>query len=268
MSRICHKLNKSRAAFYKLEDVGLRQELDGRILRELTLETRKPMPRLGGKKTFHEIKPGLHQMGIRIGRDKYFKWLRAENLLIRPKKRFARTTNSFHHYRKYDNKIMDLLVTRPDQVWVSDITYLRLQKGFCYLALITDVFSRKIVGYNVSTTLEVKGALKALGEACERKTNSKTIHHSDRGFQYCSKDYTNLLKQHHIDISMGEVGNCYENALAERVNGILKSEFNLDATFMKINHAIKAVKQSIQTYNEIRPHMAIGMQKPSDLYAA
>ena len=268
MSRICQKLNRSRAAFYKQEDVCVRQELDGRILRELTLEMRKPMPRLGGKKTFHEIKPLLHQMGIRIGRDRYFKWLRAENMLIRPKRRFARTTNSFHHYRKYDNKIKDLFVTRPDQVWVSDITYLRLQKGFCYLALITDVYSRKIVGYNVSTTLEVKGALKALGEACGRKSNYKTIHHSDRGFQYCSKDYTSLLKQHDIDISMGEVGNCYENALAERVNGILKSEFNLDATFMNINHAIKAVKQSIQTYNELRPHMAIGLQKPRDLYAA
>jgi putative transposase len=155
VSRICHKLNKSRAAFYKQEDVCIKQELDGRILRELTLEKRKPMPRLGGKKTFHEIKAELHQMGIRIGRDRYFKWLKAENLLIQPKKKFARTTNSFHHYRKYDNMIKDRLVTGPDQVWVSDITYLRLQKGFCYLALITDVFSRKIVGYNVNATLEV-----------------------------------------------------------------------------------------------------------------
>lgn len=268
MSLICHKFHKSRTAYYKLRLASQKEELDGRVLRELTMEKRKFMPRLGGKKTYHELKHDMHQQGIKMGRDKYFKWLRSEKLLIRPKKRFARTTNSFHHYRKYDNIIKDLLVTRPDQVWVSDITYLRLQKGFCYLALITDVFSRKIVGYNVSATLEVKGALKALGEACERKANAKTIHHSDRGFQYCSKDYTNLLKHHNIDISMGEVGNCYENALAERVNGILKAEFNLDATFMNINHAIKAAKQSIQTYNELRPHMAIGLQKPNDLYAA
>jgi len=160
------------------------------------------------------------------------------------------------------------MVTMPDQVWVSDITYLRLQKGFCYLALITDVYSRKIIGYEVSDTLEIKGPLKALNRACTGKANRKTIHHSDRGFQYCSDRYTKKLKHHNIEISMGEVGNCYENALAERVNGILKSEFNLDETFLNLAHAIKAVKQSVKTYNELRPHMSLGMQKPTDLYAA
>jgi putative transposase len=268
VSSICHKFHKSRAAYYKLDIAKEKKSLNERILHELTIEKRKEMPRLGGKKTYHELKPDLDQNGIKMGRDKYFEWLRAENMLIRPKRRYAKTTNSFHRYRMYDNKIKDLTVTRPDQVWVSDITYLRLQKGFCYLALITDVFSRKIVGYDVSSTLEVKGALQALEQACHWKANRKTIHHSDRGFQYCSKQYTSMLKMNSIEISMGEVGNCYENALAERVNGILKSEFNLDTTFMNINHALKAVKQSIKTYNELRPHMAIGLQKPNDLYAA
>lgn len=268
MNSICYKFHKSRAAYYKVDAAMEKKGVNERILRELTVEKRKAMPRLGGKKTYHELKPELHQNGIKMGRDKYFDWLRAENMLIRPKRRYAKTTNSFHRYRMYDNKIKDLTVTRPDQVWVSDITYLRLQKGFCYLALITDVFSRKIVGYDVSSTLEVKGALKALEKACQWKANCKTIHHSDRGFQYCCKQYTSMLKMNNIDISMGEVGNCYENALAERVNGILKSEFNLDTTFMNINHALRAVKQSIKTYNELRPHMAIGLQKPNDLYAA
>lgn len=265
---LCRKLHRTRAAFYKLQVSQAKNELDARILLELTMEKRKPMPRLGGKKTYHEIKSELCEHGIKIGRDKFFDWLRAENLLIIPKKRFTRTTQSFHRYRMHDNKIKGLIVTKPDQVWVSDITYLRLQKGFCYLALITDTFSRKIIGYEVSATLEITGPLKALERACLGKTECKTIHHSDRGFQYCSDRYTYKLKHHNIDISMGEVGNCYENALAERVNGILKSEFNLDATFIDLNHAVKAVKQSIKTYNELRPHMSIGMQKPNDLYAA
>ena len=265
---LCHKLHRSRAAFYKLNTSQTQQDLYGQILRELTMEKRKPMPRLGGKKTYHEIKPELRRMGLHIGRDKFLKWLRSEDLLIRPKKRYTRTTQSFHRYRMHDNKIKELVVTKPDQVWVSDITYLRLQKGFCYLALITDVFSRKIIGYEVSDTLEIKGPLKALEHACQGKANRKTIHHSDRGFQYCSDLYTNKLKNHNIEISMGEVGNCYENALAERVNGILKSEFNLDATFIDLGHAKKAVKQSIRIYNELRPHMGIRLQKPFDLYAA
>lgn len=268
MSSVCYKFHKSRAAYYKLDVATQKKALDGRILHVLTMEKRKEMPRLGGKKTYHELKVDLRQHGIRIGRDKYFDWLRTENMLIRPKRRYAKTTNSFHRFRMYDNKIKGLSVKMADQVWVSDITYLRLQKGFCYLSLITDVYSRKIVGFNVSNTLEVKGTLKALEQACQGKTNRTTIHHSDRGFQYCSKQYTDLLKANNIEISMGEVGNCYENALAERVNGILKSEFNLDTTFMHINNALKAVNQAIKTYNELRPHMAIGLQKPNDLYAA
>lgn len=268
MSLICNKFHKSRAAFYKRDGVNTQQELNARILRELTMERRIPMPRLGGKKTYHEIKMELRENGIKIGRDKFFDWLRTENLLVRPKKRYTKTTQSFNRYRMYQNKIKGLIVTMPDQVWVSDITYLRLQKGFCYLALVTDVYSRKIIGYHVSDTLEAKGALKALERACQQKTKQRTIHHSDRGFQYCSDKYTAKLKFYNIEISMGEVGNCYENALAERVNGILKSEFNLDATFLDSDHANKAVKQSIKTYNALRPHMAIGMQKPNDLYAA
>src|SRR6187397_223397 len=241
VSTVCRKLDKSRAAYYKQMKAQTQQELESHLVHELVLEQRSYMPRLGGKKLYYLLRSSFEKHQIQLGRDRFFGWLKRHDLLVKPKKRYARTTNSHHHFRVHKNLVQQIEISRPDQVWVSDITYLRLQKGFCYLALITDVFSRKIVGYNVSNTLEVKGALKALGEACKRKTNSKTIHHSDRGFQYCSKDYTNLLKKHLIDISMGEVGNCYENALAERVNGILKSEFNLDTTFMNINHALKAV---------------------------
>lgn len=269
MSRICSKLNKTRAAYYKQLNHRGQKLLHGEMVRGLTLTKRKNMPRLGGKKTYLEIKGDMTLQGIKMGRDKYFEWLRKENLLIRPKKRFVRTTQSFHRFKKYGNLIKDLEVKSPDQVWVSDITYLRLSKGFCYLALITDVFSRKVIGYDVSDTLELKGALKALKMAVKgRSSVGDTIHHSDRGIQYCSDKYTETLKSKQIRISMGEAGNCYENALAERVNGILKSEFNLDATFSDLASAQKAAKQAIDAYNTLRPHMSINMRKPCELYAA
>ncbi len=164
---------------------------------------------------------------------------------------------------------MNEVIDRPDQAWVCDITYLRLTHGFCYLALITDVYSRKIIGYHVNDTLELKGCMKAFEMACvNRNPLQKTIHHSDRGIQYCSNAYVNLLRQKNILISMAEAGNCYENAIAERVNGILKDEFNLDATFKSIEQARQAGAQAINTYNKKRPHMAIGMKKPVELYAA
>lgn len=269
MSRICAKLNKTRAAYYKQLNQSGQKLLHGEMVRRLTLAKREHMPRLGGKKTYLEIKADFALQGIKLGRDKYFDWLRRENLLIRPKRRFIRTTNSFHRFKKYSNLIKDLEVTSPDQVWVSDITYLRLSKGFCYLALVTDTFSRKVIGYDVSDTLELKGALKALKMALKGKQSAgDTIHHSDRGIQYCSDKYTETLNSNNIRISMGEVGNCYENALAERVNGILKSEFNLDAKFLDVATAQKAVRQAIDAYNRLRPHMSINMRKPYELYAA
>lgn len=269
MSRICARLNKTRAAYYKHLKVSSGNLLQEELLGELTREKRKSMPRLGGKKTYLEIKEELNALGIRLGRDKYFNWLRRANLLIKPKRRYTKTTQSLHRFRKHQNLIKGLDISHPDQLWVSDITYLRLAKGFCYLALITDVYSRKVIGYDVRDTLELEGALNALKMALKRKrANKQTIHHSDRGIQYCSDKYTQKLQAHQIQISMGEAGNCYENALAERVNGILKSEFNLDATFQDLAKAQKSVHQAIHAYNSLRPHMAIQMRKPNELYAA
>lgn len=268
MKHICLKLNKTPAAYYKHLKENGHTLLQTEVVRELTLEKRKYMPRLGGKKTYYEIKNDLKQHGIKMGRDKYFDWLRAEGMLIRPKKRFTRTTQSFHRFRTHRNQIQGLEIYKPDQVWVSDITYLRLQNGFCYLSLITDVFSRKIIGYQVSDNLGLEGPLSALEKACRNKSMTKTIHHSDRGFHYCSDKYIKKLSLANIDVSMGEVGNCYENAIAERVNGILKEEFNLDATFPEAKDARQIVDQAIYAYNHLRPHMAIKLKKPNQLYAA
>lgn len=268
MNSICKKLDKSRAAFYKHQKGFEKVKLNEKIIRDLTMEKRKAMPRLGGKKTYHEIRVDLQKHGIKLGRDKYFNWLREEQLLVQPKKKYVYTTQSFHRFRKYENLIQGLHITAKDQVWVSDITYLRLHQGFCYLALVTDVYSRKIIGFNVSDSLQTEGVLNALNMALKTRKGANTIHHSDRGFQYCSYAYIKRLKKASIGISMGEVGNCYENALAERVNGILKNEFNLDVTFPNIERAKHAVSQAVHTYNSMRPHMSIAMKKPSEVYAA
>jgi transposase InsO family protein len=249
--------------------VKARESIQAPILRELVMEQRQEMPRLGGRKLYHQIRSSMESHQLKIGRDKLFGWLKANDLLVQPKRRYAKTTNSSQRFRVHENLLLNKKVERPDQAWVCDITYLRLTHGFCYLALITDVYSRKIIGYHVNDTLELKGCMKAFDMACSnRKHLQGTIHHSDRGIQYCSNTYVNLLRQKEILISMAEAGNCYENAIAERVNGILKNEFNLDIEFKSIEQAKQASDQAIKTYNEKRPHMSIGMKKPIELYAA
>lgn len=265
---MCTRFKKSRAAFYKQMKQEMHQQLIDPVIAELVMEQRKLMPHLGGKKLYHLIKSPIRQHSIKMGRDKLFLWLRKEDLLVSRKKRYAKTTHSSHRFRVHKNLIKAEPITGPDQCWVSDITYLRLRKGFCYLALITDAFSRKIIGFDVSQSLELSGCIRALKMACANRKGKSTIHHSDRGIQYCSYPYIDELRENGILVSMGEVGNCYDNAMAERVNGILKTEFNLDATFRDLGHAQKAVKETICIYNEKRPHMAIGLKMPQELYAA
>ncbi len=188
-------------------------------------------------------------------------------MLTLRKRYSSRTTNSLHRFYKYKNIIKDLEVTRPNQVWVSDITYIRTIKGFCYLALITDMHSRKIVGYDISNSLELKGCVRALNKALYQTKNiNRLIHHSDRGIQYCSNQYTQILKRKKIDISMTEENHCYENAIAERVNGILKDEFYLDQTFTDVAHAKRATKNAINLYNEIRLHLSLDFKTPNMVY--
>jgi transposase InsO family protein len=264
-----HKLGKTRASFYKhRRQVFISKHLQDPILIELVLEQRKKMPRLGGKKLHYLLAPSLKASKLFLGRDRFFAWLKQQDLLVKPKKSYTKTTNSFHRFYKHGNLIKEQTPSYPDQIWVSDITYIRKQKGFCYLALITDAFSRKIIGYDVSDSLELTGCINALKMATRHRIGKNTIHHSDRGIQYCSNQYVQLVEKHGIKVSMGEAGNCYDNALAERVNGILKNEFNLDATYKNLKTAQKAVSQAIKTYNEVRPHLALKMKKPVDLYAA
>lgn len=213
----------------------------------------------------HEI----HRIDPSMGRDKFFDLLRHYGLLVKRKKKYAVTTNSVHRFRVYTNLLQEFKPTKPSQAWVCDITYLRVEKGFVYLFLITDAYSRKIVGWEVNSSLGLEGALTALRMAIKQcRQPEGLIHHSDRGFQYCSNVYVNQLKAKVIKVSMAEAGNCYENAMAERVNGILKGEYGLDETFSDEREARRAVKQGIRAYNVERPHWSLNLQIPAKVHEA
>lgn len=216
----------------------------------------------------HELRVEIKNCGRGFGRDKFFDLLRYHDLLVKRRRKYAITTNSDHPFYKYKNQLNQATITAPDQAWVSDITYLRTRHGFAYLSLVTDVYSRKIVGWNVDVSLGVEGALKAAKRAIKQCYNPKgVIHHSDRGIQYCCYAYSGMLKNKGVKISMGEAGNCYDNAIAERVNGILKGEYLLDSEFVNIKHAIQATKQAVYLYNFKRPHWSLNLKKPAEVHA-
>jgi putative transposase len=195
--------------------------------------------------------------------------MRDEGLLIKRRRKYVRTTNSDHGFKTYDNKIKGLEITKPNQVWISDITYISSQEGFMYLALTTDLYSRKIVGFDICDSLEAEGCRRALKRALSRLADTKgIIHHSDRGIQYCCREYIKTLKNNKMEISMAAKGDCYENAVAERVNGILKQEYDLGGRFISKSVAVKATKEAINLYNTRRLHSSINFQTPEEKYAA
>ena len=234
---------------------------------ELIQTIRYKQPRIGSRKLFFLLYDDLQRVG-KIGRDKFISILRNNNQLVVPKKSYTRTTNSFHRFYKYNNLLYNKTINRSNHCWVSDITYIRTERGFVYLFLITDYHSRKIVGWDLSNSLSIEGGIKALNMAITQRSqgNQELIHHSDRGIQYCSNAYVGLLQKHNIKISMTQENHCYENAKAERVNGILKDEFLLDSTFKDYTTAKKASKQAIETYNELRPHWSLNLQTPSQVH--
>jgi len=262
-------MSRSRQSYYKALNREQKLFSQSNELMELIRPIRSQMPRIGGKKLYFMIGDSLQEKELKIGRDRFFKWLGENDLLIRPKKMYVHTTNSHHRFWVYDNLTADIVLDRPNKLWVSDITYMRTLQGNCYLALITDAYSRKIVGYDMSDSLELEGCKRALRFATQTASNlNQLTHHSDRGIQYCSNQYTEKLKELGIQISMAAKGNCYENALAERVNGILKGEFNLDFIFKTKALALKAVRESIYIYNQHRPHWALNLKTPQQKHAA
>lgn len=234
----------------------------------LVQSIRRYQPRIGGKKLYRLLKEKLKQIDGAIGRDKFFDILRKQNLLIKRRKKYVKTTDSWHRFHKYKNKLKHKLLTGPGQAHASDITYLRTRKGFVYLFLQTDVYSRMITGWHLSDSLSISGAVRAL-KMTIKQSKGKTkgvIHHSDRGIQYCCNEYINILQKHKMEISMTEQNHCYENAMAERVNGILKQEFLLDDTFADKASALKAVKEAIASYNCRRPHWSLNLLTPQQVH--
>jgi len=264
ISFICNGFSLKRDAYYKYQKrYGKRIEMESQIVK-LVNKSRRILPREGTRKLMKSLKNDFEKQHLKIGRDQLFRILRKNNLLIRRKKYSSRTTHSHHRFYKYNNIIKDVTINKPNQVWAADITYIRTTKGFCYLALITDMHSRKIVGYDLSDSLELTGCVRALKKALYHNRGLKDLtHHSDRGIQYCSNIYTNELKRKKIAISMTQENHCYENALAERVNGILKDEFYLDQTFASVIHAQRATKNAIKLYNSKRLHLSLDYKTPN-----
>lgn len=221
-------------------------------------------PRIGGRKLHELIKEDLQKQNIKMGRDKLFSLLADNQLLIKNKKRRAVTTNSYHHFKRYPNIIKDLIPYKPNQIWVSDITYVKFKGTFSYLFLITDAYSHKVVGYQLGTSLETENAVRALHKAIGQcNTKEGVIHHSDRGIQYCSHDYVRLLQDNGMKISMTEDGNPLDNSIAERINGILKMEYIEPLLLEKQTDLGYVIDQAVHRYNSFRPHLSCNMMTPN-----
>ena len=281
----------SRSGYYKAVGRTDKKLLNDQLILSMVHDIRRHHPRIGGKKLYRLLKADLHHAGIKIGRDKFFELLANKGMLVKRRRKYVCTTDSYHRFRVYRNLLKHQPLQKAHQGWVSDITYIRqgrdfrylflitdslpdityIRQGrdFRYLFLITDSFSRKIVGWSLSESLAIPGAISALKMAIKQCPDTEgVIHHSDRGIQYCSKGYTELLKNAGIRISMTEENHCYENATAERVNGILKQEYGLDETFASASLLVKAVREAIWSYNMERPHWSLNLATPEQIHQA
>lgn len=225
------------------------------------------MPRIGTRKLYYLLKKEFREEGLLIGRDKLFSILRDEHLLVQKRKRYTKTTDSRHWMHRYPDLVEGMILDRPEQLWVSDITYIAVESGFVYLHLVTDAYSKQIMGYCVSEGMAATSTIEALQMALgKRKYNQPLIHHSDRGLQYCSSGYVRVLTKNGVSISMTQDGSPYDNAVAERVNGILKDEFGLDGVFTDIAEVRRQTQQAIKLYNNERPHLSCAMLTPQQMH--
>lgn len=256
----------SRQAIYQAKHRALQRSIELSRIKPLILKERMKMPRVGTRKLYYLLKEDFVREGIKVGRDALFNYLRAEHLLIRPRKNYTKTTYSKHWLRKHPNLLKDNVPLAPEEVFVSDITYIKSRERTHYLSLVTDAFSRKIMGYHLSDDMSAEHVVKALKKAVKNRTTmKKLIHHSDRGLQYCSSIYQDELNKNKIIPSMTDGYDCYQNALAERINGILKEEFLL----YKCNTGKELkllISQSINTYNNNRPHLSLNYKTPNFIH--
>ena len=264
---LCARVGMSRQNYYAARRLRQRRQIDEALILELVRRERQMQPRIGGRKLLHLLGTDLEESGIQIGRDRFFELLAESDLLVVPKLGAPRTTNSRHSLPVFGNLLVGKVLCAPNEAWVSDLTYIRTDEGFLYAALITDAYSRKIVGAHIGDSLEAEGCLLALDQALRALPAGKQpLHHSDRGCQYCCHEYVERLQARGLPISMTQVMHCYENAQAERVNGILKQEYELDQRFRTKAQARKAFEQAVWLYNHRRPHLRLNYRFPADVH--
>ena len=271
LAKLCGWFGLTRQAYYQNNWNGISTTIEEELIIQQVKNIRKSHRRIGTRKLYEMIQPFLLEHHVKIGRDSLFDLLSANHLLIRKRKRRIQTTNSYHWLRKYPNLIRAFVPTTPNQLWVSDITYWKINTGeHLYISFITDAYSHRIVGYHVAETLEAIESIHALKMALfafkGAESHFQLIHHSDRGIQYCSKDYVKLLQDYHIQISMTENGDPLENAIAERINGIIKDEYLETYEVNNIKEAIQLLNAVVVLYNSERPHMSIGNLTPDYIH--
>lgn len=268
ISELCDRVGMSRQNYYAARRLRQRRQVEEALILELVRRERKMQPRLGGRKLRHLLQTDLEEAGVSVGRDRFFEVLAEHDLLVVPKPGAPRTTNSGHCLPVFHNLLAGKVLDSPNEAWVSDLTYIRTDEGFLYAALITDAYSRKIVGFHIGESLEAEGCLGALDQALsELPADKRPLHHSDQGCQYCCHAYVERLQDRGLAISMTEILHCYENALAERVNGILKQEYEMDRTFRTKAQAKVAFEQAVWLYNHRRPHLRLNYRFPADVHA-
>jgi len=267
VGHLCGLFGKTRHAFYDKKWHKAKRSIQEELVLEMVYMIRNEMPKLGGYKIYLMLVPFVKQHKIKMGRDAIFDLLRANGLVLKRKKKYVRTTYSNHRFKKYPNLITNFEANESEQLCVCDITYIELEDGYNYLSLITDDYSKKVLGYCLYETLEAQGCINALNMALStRKKKNKLIHHSDRGIQYCCDAYVKILNEKSISISMTQNGSPYDNAVAERLNGILKTEFGLDKVFKDHKQALNAVNKSISVYNAKRPHASCDYYTPNQAH--
>ena len=270
LTTICGLFGKSRQGWYQLAEKEGQKQLKHTLVLEKVRQIKSELPQTGGIKMHFMLQQFMASHRISMGRDALFSMLKDNNLLVKPRRLYARTTNSFHYFKKWPDLVQRRKAIMAEEIWVSDITYLRTKKGFIYLSLVTDAWSRKIVGYNLSRNLKAEGCIKAFQMALKARLYPKRplIHHSDRGIQYCCDAYVQLLLNQSVQISMTQNGSPYDNAIAERVNGILKQEFDLYQSFESYDQAKATVERAILSYNQIRPHFSCELKTPQFKHAS
>jgi len=266
--RLCWLLGVTRQAYYQH---GWREQVEGieeELILQQVLNIRANHRRMGGRKLFELLDPFMLEHQIKMGRDGLFDLLASNHLLVRRKRRSVRTTQSHHWLRKHPNLIKEFTPEGPNELWVSDITYLRTPKGFLYISLVTDAYSHKVMGYHIAESLESLETIQALRMALQQyvRSEKELVHHSDRGVQYCSTDYVELLQGNNIAISMTQSGDPLENAIAERINGIIKGEYMDLYKVTNLENGKQCLQQAVNLYNNERPHLSMGMLTPENVH--